>query len=64
MMEKASPHVDTPSPGAGNFGGETSLAGNSWLVQHWKGLSVEFMESPSLEGFKKCLEVALGDVVW
>lgn len=35
-----------------------------WLVRHWKGLSREmFKESPSLEVFKRHLNLALADVV-
>jgi len=32
-------------------------------VSHWNGLPRAVVESPSLEGFKKCVHVALQDVV-
>ena len=33
------------------------------VVRHWTRLPREMMESPSLEGFKKSVDVALQDVV-
>jgi len=33
------------------------------VVRHWKRLLREVLESPSREMFKKCVDVALQDVV-
>ena len=32
-------------------------------VRHWKRLPRAVVESPSLEGFKKCVDIALQDMV-
>lgn len=34
------------------------------VISHWKGLPREVVETPSLEASKRCVDLALRDVVW
>lgn len=34
------------------------------VVKHWNELPSEMLESPSLEVFRRCVDMALRDMVW